>query len=229
MNAKRFFPVIHCVSPYEEQGIAHAIHNTAIAMENGADGVFLIGHALEYELLCEIYDSARKRFPEIWIGVNFLDISARCEWSLLSSIVKQSQGLNGLWIDALPDKRLDVPSSVEVFGGVAFKYIDPDIHGEALRESCCKATQVVDVVTTSGTKTGSAPDVMKLEEIRSIIGDEARLALASGVTEENVLLFLPTVDTFLVASSVIECRNDFGGNECFIPEKVLNLAKRIHS
>jgi predicted TIM-barrel enzyme len=84
-------------------------------------------------------------------------------------------------------------------------------------------------VSAIRTKTGSAPDIQKLEEIRSNIGYETRLALASGVTEENISLFLPTVDTFLVASSIIERRKDLGNHEYLIPEKVMSLAIKIHA
>jgi predicted TIM-barrel enzyme len=198
-------------------------------MTHGADGVFLIGHAMKYGPLCEIYEHVRKQFPEIWIGINFLDITGYDTWHLLGSVVRHQRGINGLWVDMLPDERIDVPSSVEVFGGVAFKYIDPNIRGQELKEACNKALKVVDVVTTSGIKTGSAPDTEKLEEIRRNIGNETQLALASGVTEENVSLFLPTVDTFLVASSIIERKKSLGNHEYLIPEKVASLAQKIHA
>lgn len=226
LSLKRFFPVIHCIDPFYRGGTAHAIHNTRIAMNNKADGVFLIGHKMDRTALSYIYEQIRKQAPNIWIGINFLDVT---NFVTLEGLVKGCPGINALWIDTLPDERLDVPSSVEVFGGVAFKYIDPDIRGEQLTESCNKALQVVDVITTSGTKTGSAPDTQKLEEIRSNIGNKPCLALASGVTEKNVSLFLPTVDTFLVASSIIERRKDLGNHEYIIPEKVLALATKIHS
>lgn len=228
MNTKKFFPVIHCVDPLKEQGIRHAIHNTRIAIDNGADGVFLIGLRLNFKPLSEIYENVRKQFPEAWIGINFLDVSVSCNWTLLGSIGRHLKGINGLWIDTLPYRRLDVSASVEVFGGVAFKYIDPHLRGKELKESCGKALQVVDVITTSGTKTGSPPDPQKLVEIRGNIGEKRRLALATGVTEENVDLFLPTVSDFLVAASIVERRKDLGGQEYFIPEKVKSLGVKIH-
>jgi hypothetical protein len=221
------------VDPFEKQGVGHAIHNAKIAMENGADGVFLIGHSMNYRSLCNIYEQVRKQFPNIWIGINFLDITGANAWNLLTRVTNTCYKLNALWLDNLPEERFQIQKlgtfdSIEVFGGVAFKYIDPDICGQQLKDSCNKALRTVDVITTSGTKTGSAPDTEKLEEIRRNIGNETRLALASGVTEENVSLFLPTVDTFLVASSIIERRKDLGNHEYFIPEKVMSLATEIH-
>lgn len=235
MNAssKRFFPVIHCVCPYKEQGIGHAIKNTRIAIENGADGVFLIGHSINCHKLSYIYQQVREQFPEIWIGVNFLGLTAAADWSSLPIMVNVCLGINALWMDCVPDERfmfgkLGTHKPVEVFGGVAFKYIDPNIRGAALSRECARAKQLVDVITTSGSKTGSPPEVAKLEEIRRNIGTETRLALASGVTRENVPLFLSTATDFLVASSIIEPRKERGGHEYLVPEKVRSLADEIH-
>ncbi len=232
-STKRFFPVIHCIDPFEQQGIGHAIGNTKIAIKNKADGVFLIGHSINFRSLCDIYEHVRKQFPEIWIGINFLDITGMNGWGSLGRVANTCRGLNALWIDTTPEERFGINGfgtfdSIEIFGGVAFKYINPDIRGEELKKSCDQAGQLVDVITTSGTKTGSAPDVAKLEEIRKNIGDEKRLALASGVTLKNVSLFLPTVSDFLVASSITERVKDFGNHEYLVPEKVLALATQIH-
>lgn len=225
---KRFFPVVHCVCPLEKQGSGHALRNARIAFENFADGVFLIGHALNYQSLLMIYEQVRKEFPENWIGVNFLDVAARKDWSLLMQLARRYPDVNALWIDNMPDTRLDTNARIELFGGVAFKYIDPNLRGEALVAECHRAKRLVDVITTSGSATGSPPDIAKLEEMRSAIGDQTRLALASGVTIENVGEFLPTVDTFLVASSVTRREKNLGNREYLIPERVMFLATEIH-
>lgn len=225
---KRFFPVIHCVCPFEKRGTGHALRNAHIAFENFADGVFLIGHVLEYQALCFIYEHVRKQFPESWVGINFLDIAARKDWRLLVQLAKRYSDLNAIWIDNLPDTRLDINPRIEMFGGVAFKYIDPHLRGEGLVAECHRAKQLVDVITTSGSATGSPPDVAKLAEIRDAIGNQTRLALASGVTRENVAGFLPTVDTFLVASSITKRERALGNQEYLVSGRVMTLATEIH-
>ncbi len=225
--SKRFFPVIHCIDPFQQQGIGHMLRNIRIACENGADGVFLIGHAVGFASMLSLYENARKQFPELWIGINFLDVSG-AEWKKLFSLVCNCHRLNALWMDGLPDQRLPANPFVEIFGGVAFKYNDPHLRGLKLVESCRVAKGRVDTITTSGSATGSPPELAKLEEIRRGIGSLARLALASGVNEENVSSFLPTVDTFLVASSITEVNKDLGSHEYFVPGKVLSLAAKIH-
>lgn len=223
---KKFLPVIHCVSPSDEQGIGHALANVRIAKLNGADGVFLIGHGLHFVALSEIYQNVRKHFPDLWIGANFLDISHN-DWSALASVARNCYGLNALWTDGMPETRAGLPSSIKIFGGVAFKYINPNLGGKELERECAKALKFADVATTSGNKTGSPPEISKLEIINKLLGG-LPLALASGVNATNVLDFCPYVDIFLVATSITERNPDRGGHEYLIEEKVREMAHLIH-
>ena len=228
MNSKKFYPVIHCVT-LKEDGINHALQNARIARTNGADGVFLIGHKVRSGELCHIYENVRKHHPNIWIGINFLDIAKSGNTIDLFSAVRKCSGLNGLWFDRLPDARLDLPRTIEVFGGVAFKYIEPNIAGQALLIACERAVRTVDVATTSGSATGSAPEVLKLETISKLLGGRIPLAVASGVSADNVTEMLPHTDIFLVASSLIEKDPDYGGHEYLVPEHVRVCADKIHT
>lgn len=229
LSIKKFYPVIHCVDPYEQQGIGHALANTRIAIENGADGVFLIGHGMHFSDLVYIYENVRKQFPEIWIGINFLDISHEKNWAGLSTIVNKCYKLNALWIDDMPSEKLDTTSTVQIFGGVAFKYINPNIEGESLVSACNQAVNIVNIATTSGDRTGSAPNIVKLKLIKEILKGRIPLALASGVNSINVSNFLNDVDIFLVASSICERRHDLGNHEYLVPLKVHELAQIIHA
>jgi hypothetical protein len=228
VNEKKFYPVIHCVAT-GKGGIDHAFDNVRTAVRNGADGVFLIGHAVHHSELCQIYDSVRRQFPALWIGINFLDIAASNNWIDLFSAARACAGLNGLWLDRLPDSRLNISPGVQIFGGVAFKYIDPHASGQALVIACEKAVQNVDVATTSGDKTGSAPDQGKVESIKIHLAGRIPLAVASGVSAQNAAGLLPFVDIFLVASSLIERDANRGGHEYLVPEKVRELADIVHS
>jgi hypothetical protein len=175
-----------------------------------------------------LYEQVRKQHPERWIGINLLDISAETEWPRLEKIVQDHPDLNALWMDRLPGIFPNTRSGFELMGGVAFKYINPDLDGPELVEACRDAMYCVDTVTTSGSKTGSPPAVAKLKAMREAIDPQARLALASGVSIENATDFLPYVDTFLVASSITERRDDLGREEYLVLEKVKALADAIH-
>lgn len=226
MNRKYFYPVIHCV-PTSQGGIDHAIENAHLAWNNGADGVFLIGHRMDAAHLRVIYMAVRKQFPQLWIGINFLDIPVNQKHHLLLIYIEEEcRGLNALWCDELPNVQL--PRWLQVFGGVAFKYINPDQSGLELATTCEKAVHTVNVATTSGDKTGSPPSVEKLQDIKKLLADRIPLAVASGVEASNVGPMLPYVDIFLVASSLIERDEARGGKEYLVPEKVRELADLIH-
>ena len=87
------------------------------------------------------------------------------------------------------------------FGGVAFKY-QRDVASDALGQATVLATSYVDVVCTSGPGTGKAAQIDKLVAMRHAVGPEAAIALASGVTAENVAAYLPYVDAFLVGTGI---------------------------
>ena len=58
----------------------------------------------------------------------------------------------------------------------------------------------MDVVCTSGVKTGTAPDLDKMKAFKQGCGKDRVLALASGVTPQNVVSFIPYVNCILVAT-----------------------------
>lgn len=224
---KKFYPVIHCIDPYEQGGIGHALANARIAYNNEADGIFLIGHKLQSLDLIQIYDSVRKQFPDKWIGINFLDIpSDRLE--LLNSCKSLLVGLNALWFDSLPIGR-QPSSGLEMFGGLAFKYRNANPSNEELKRDCELAIMCTTTATTSGNKTGEPPSIVKLQKIKLLLQDKIPLALASGVDSSNVTSFLPYVDSFLVATSITEIDPNRGNHEYLVAAKVRELADLIHT
>ena len=56
-------------------------------------------------------------------------------------------------------------------------------------------------MTTSGSGTGQAAELEKIRRMKAALG-EAPLAIASGITPENVADFLPHTDCFLVATGI---------------------------
>ena len=63
------------------------------------------------------------------------------------------------------------------------------------------AVPYLDVITTSGTATGQAASLSKIRQIRAAIGDHP-LAIASGLTPENITSYLPYANCFLVATGI---------------------------
>ena len=63
------------------------------------------------------------------------------------------------------------------------------------------ASRFMDVVTTSGIATGYSADIGKISAFRRGVGDHP-LALASGITPENICDYMPWVDAVLVATGI---------------------------
>lgn len=198
-NRPVFLPVVHVISAQQ------ALENARIAIGSGADGIFLINHRIDYPALLAAYYAVQERFPGLWIGLNCLDLG-------LAAIAKVPPATKGLWVDnagisdinisedakRFHQSRHDLHWSGLYFGGVAFKYQG------FVRDPATAAKQAqpyVDVITTSGARTGEAPSVAKIEAMRSAIGRHP-LAIASGLAPENVDAYLPYADCFLAATKI---------------------------
>ena len=67
--------------------------NVSIALNAGADGVFLIAGKMNWETLCDCAQWLRPQFPDAWIGLNLLDLEPKAAFE------KMPHGINGLWVD----------------------------------------------------------------------------------------------------------------------------------
>lgn len=183
------------------------LRNADIALSGGADGIFLINHAISDQNLVACYHAARRRFGDAWIGLSFMRLSAT------DSVRLVPQDASGLWVSdagveesgpqppdvpALSARRGAAGWSGLYFGGVAFKHQRPVTDPAAAAQA---AVPFVDVITTSGAATGSAPSAAKIAALRAAIGGHP-LAIASGVSPENAHEYLGLVDCILAASSI---------------------------
>ena len=194
-------PVIHAES--QDQ----ALRNVKIAIDCQADGAFLINHAISSEQLFEIASVALKAYPDFWLGINALGLSPRRIFEQIP------EGIRGVWVDnAMVDERnLQQPAAEEIiaarelrgwngiyFGGVAFKYqrAVKDVEKAAHMAGC-----YVDVVTTSGPGTGQAAEEAKITHMSNALGS-VPLAIASGITLDNIGTYLSSASCFLVATGI---------------------------
>lgn len=204
-------PVIHVAKQ------SQALKNMDIALQAGADGVFLISHSLKCSKFLPIIHQVRHHFPTMWLGVNFLDRTAEEAFEILPDYVK------GYWSD-YTEINEDLTSDSHTrkwngtyFGGVAFKYqsLTFDVSTDAKI-----ASKYVDVITTSGDTTGQAPSVEKIECIRKVCPNQA-IAIASGITFENVTLFMKA-NAFLVATGISDSFTELN------KEKTKKLIDRVN-
>ncbi len=202
-------PVIHVLDGQQ------TLRNVAAIMGAGAQGVFLINHDFEQGKLVPIIQQVRQRFPALWLGVNFLAVTGREAFVTLGKLEAKGCPVDAYWADdARIDERADAQTEADkikqirresgwsglYFGGTAFKKQRPVAEADYPRAARL-ACGYMDCVTTSGAATAVAADPGKIEVFRKAIGDHA-LAVASGVTPENVHVYGPLVDAILVASGI---------------------------
>jgi len=191
----KFTPVVHITSH------SQALEQSALAFSNGADGIFLISHSLSYKTLLDAYKKVRAIFMDEWIGVNFLDLSP------LDASIQIPSDADGLWIDegfGFSSEFLPSFKNYRVFPGIAFKYQNSGLSLEQEVLQALHDYSESDVITTSGPATGKAAEIDKIKSLRYLIGPWRNLALASGVTPNNIVDYLPYVDTFMVATGISE-------------------------
>ena len=219
-NQHVVLPVIHVESGEQ------AFRNTRVARESGADGVFLINHGMSPERLLEIFAVVHAAHPDWWLGVNCLGLSASSTFNAVPPEVA------GIWVDnaEIDERAPDQPATDSIasarrksgwgglyFGGVAFKY---QRHVRELAVAARTASRYMDVVTTSGPGTGREAHRDKIEMMKQAIGDFP-LAIASGVTPENVNDYLDVADCFLVATGISETFSEL--NPALVRELVQNV------
>lgn len=228
---KAFLPVIHVESPPQ------TLENVGIAFDEGADGVFLINHQVNWRALLKAYMGIREEhfFKQAplsrgFIGLNMMDVAP------MDALHVIPPSTSALWVDdgGMSEAESDPARRARwhwearkertywgglFFGSVAFKYRAPVRNPARLARL---AMDYMDVIVTSGVTTGSAPSIDKIRSMRSLIGSFP-LAIASGITCENVASYLPFVDCFMVATGISDSSTQLNR------ERTRRLAELIHA
>lgn len=193
------WPVIHV--QHREQ----ALECAGIADFCKCAGVMIISMSGEDEKLDPIGDAIRETFPNLKLGVNYLTMAA--PYALLRS---QRNGYDATWTDQQMfsagsmngDARailLVKKEGHKLFAAVAFKgqSVDP-FPGDSAQVAALNGM----IPTTSGTGTGYAPAFDKITSIRRHLHPSEPLAIASGISPDNIAEFLPFVSHVLVATGI---------------------------
>lgn len=199
----KVFPVIHHLD------VMTSVAQGALSFANDVDGVFLISHDWSKEKdLFEVHGILRAMYPDKYIGVNFLSYGAweaydrawasRFSGVWMDNAGVSSRGLTGAG-DALKElvEMLAPEYRADIFASIAFKYQSPE---PAPISAAIQALRLGYIPTTSGPGTGLAPDIEKIESMSAAVN--GRLAVASGMTPDNVHLFAPHVSHILVATGI---------------------------
>jgi predicted TIM-barrel enzyme len=184
------------------------IRNLDRTLNAGADGTFVINHGgISLREMLETVAELKVKMPKVFIGMNVLSGDSVGCFQIAESVKADGLWLDESYIRLNPRydeylKEMDEARKVytgQYFGSVAFKTHAQVGLDEALKVAV-KSLPHVDVVTTSGAGTGSAPDVERIEQMKKVIGDKP-LAIASGMSPENIELF-PSADAVLAATGL---------------------------
>ena len=207
-------PVIHVLDD------ARTAANIDHIIDAGLKGCFLINHDFGIDAFLPVLEAIRGRYPDFWIGVNFLAVTGLKAFPILADLDERGVRIDAYWAD---DARIDESAVTQeeadniaatrkacgweglYFGGTAFKKqrpVDPKDYARAAGI----AGGFMDVVTTSGIATGHSADLGKLADFRGVLPDRP-IALASGITPDNATDYA-MVDCFMVATG-INFENDF--------------------
>ena len=197
----KIYPVIH----FLDRDLAH--DQAEIIKQCGADGVFLINHFGDDTAVLDAAWEIKQKYlhQDFDVGINLLNTmpSTAARFAILN-------GLDMVWADDMgvsskgtTGEGLIVSAlargnpEVKFFASVAFKYqrteSDP---ADAARVARDKGF----IATTSGEATGHAPKLEKIISMSDAVYGE--LAIASGMTPDNVSRYAPYLKYILVATGV---------------------------
>ncbi len=233
MKEKQFLVALHVQS--DNQAIREA-HN--ILTPDGAHGILLVNNGGfvkgegPYPNLFDIAEHIKLILPDYVVGINPLETSTVRALELLSEheldiLWKDNGGVYEIGSQILIFENILKAlhgNPVKYYGGVAFKY---QTQPSNLKGVCEVAAKHFSAVITSGDGTGSQPSLEKIRMIREYIGPEAKLGIASGMSVENVNLFLPYADIFIVGTSLCEGDGHRENSFKYVSRKIQNFRKQI--
>lgn len=199
MPSPKILPVIH----YLDRATAFAEVNKAV--QCGADGAFLISHHGNDEELLDVGVAIKKEHPDFPIGINLLSIDALDAARSATALAFPMLWGDDVGVDSrgLTDEGHHIAAMVcanpgfQVFASVAFKYRP---HEPDPVKAAQNALEARFIPTTSGSGTGSAPELEKIVAMSKATGGV--LAIASGMTPSNVAQYAPYLSHILVATGI---------------------------
>ncbi len=205
-------PVLACYTV--EQFQKNIMFMMKYTQDKTVDGVWMVSNNSSPDVLGEVIQWLRKEAPEFWVGVNLLHES----FDTIIDFLKKYNP-DGFWMDHsyITEKNIQTDPVLFIdqlariswkglyFGGVLFKYLS--VRGDPVK-ILKNAIPYMDVLCTSGEATGSAISDQKLELVTKTIDRQMPIAIASGITANNVTTLKGKVNIFMFRSAFVNKYED---------------------
>ena len=205
---KIVLPVLDCYTPSQ---FMSNIENLYLYYKQGKiSGAFIVSTNIEYPIFKLVYEEIKNKFPDFWLGVNLIGENI---FKILEFIKEFHP--DGMWIDnsylnnkndmGICDLILNQIKKYNwtglYFGGFMFKYSNSC---NTYDSSLLKLThQYMDVLTTSGDATGIEIKQEKLDFISDNVKENICIAVASGITPNNIKNIKSKCNIFIMRTSII--------------------------
>lgn len=206
----KIIPVIHHIN---EQ---ITMKNIELCIKHNVYGVFLISMEGINDGLSALAKRIKNNNPQLKIGVNHLGYDAResiyegLNYSL-DFVWSDNPIVTGQFISNEAEFIADEikSSNLQFFNSVAFKYQKVE---KNLEQVVINSKSLGFIPTTSGEATGKAADLNKLMTMKNAIPDYP-LAIASGLTPDNVNDYIPFIEYGLVATGISKTFHELDDNK----------------
>jgi predicted TIM-barrel enzyme len=202
----KIIPVIH----HKTKDLT--IKNAKLCFENNTYGIFIISMEGKNTDLSALAKKIKNEFPTLKVGVNHLGYQA--SESIYEGL---NYSLDMIWSDepivtgsCIHEEAIKIEqeiknSSLMFFNSVSFKYQKEEFF---IEEAVQNSKKLGFIPTTSGKATGVAADVEKINKMKRTLGDYP-LAIASGLTPENILEYTKMIEYGLVSTGISKSFYEF--------------------
>jgi len=230
-KTKILMPVIY-IRNYEQ-----TIKNMEIIKRNDIKYVWLKGTYCEDKIFIEIFKIVRKKYPEIFIGLNFSSPNMKNTFNYLNNLIISETRPNALWIDeSRIDDTISQKSAAEIqnfihkinfkdlyFGGILIKN---KYNKDSLEKITENASKYVDVITTSVEAKEKKTEIEKLIRIYDLnkkfdIDLKCFVAVETDVTLKDINEFINYCNIIIIGPSI------YDEDKIFKEEELVNLKKTI--
>jgi hypothetical protein len=219
-------PVIY-VKDYDK-----TLDNIKIMKKNNIKYVWLKGGCCENSTLIEVFKKIRKKYQDMFIGLNFHDIGIKEVFKYLNQLIKDKYSVDGLWINDSHINDTPVKMSEEIiqefiykvkftglyFGGI---FVEGQEDRGSIEGIIKYAYRYVDVIATSVEKKEGKLYLDKLKKIHDFNKNDEKelkcfIAVEMLTIEENINNIIDYCNIILAKSS----------NSIFT-EKELEIIKQV--